>query len=242
MSEDEWDFYPCRVDDEPASILVNLRFAREQPSAENDHLHLAYFEMQSPGEHGVGTGEEAQRLGPLEDALFERANAAGAVPVGRLRGQGLWQLCVYGPAELPWDAWVSELGGADVEVRAEHDPDFSYLNDFLLPDSERLQWMMDRRVCEQLREHGDDLVLERPVDHHLDCQGAASPALMQAVAALGFEVRPTETGLECTKVHGVELETVHEIVMQLTAVAEQHGVEYDGWGCPVERPDPTTSN
>ena len=119
-------------------------------------------------------------------------------------------------------------------VQSKPDHEFSYLNEFLLPDDERMQWIMDRRVCEQLEEHGDDHSVPRPVDHFLDCEGEPPQALIDAATKLGFEVQPSEGSLQLVKIHSVELDAIHDIVMQLRELAEAHGAEYDGWGCPVQ--------
>jgi hypothetical protein len=233
--QDEWDFYPCRVDEEPASILINLRFLYEDPREENDHVHHAFLVMLDRGPHGIGTPEEMERLAPIEDAIFDRADKAGAQPVGRLRTQGVWQLSAYGPEDLPWASWVEEIAGADAKVQTMADSEFEYLNEFLLPEPERYQWIQNRRVCDQLKKQGDEASLPRPVDHFIRYENEAPAGLVDAVKALGFEVTDTGEGLECVKVHDVRLETVHELVMDLAHVAEEHDADYDGWGSPVTK-------
>jgi regulator of RNase E activity RraB len=233
---DEWDFYPCSVEGEPASILINLRFMYEDPRDENDHVHHAFLTMTEPGPQGTGTQAEMERLSPIEDAVFDRAEQMDAQPVGRLRSQGVWRLSVYGPQELPWASWIRELAGPDIQVQSDPDPDFEYVNEFLLPDAERHQWIMNRRVCEQLRQRGDDPMLPRPVNHFIDYEDEAPAALVGALKGLGFDVNDLGESLECTKVHPVELEHVHEIVMALVELADQHDAAYDGWGAPVTKP------
>jgi regulator of RNase E activity RraB len=232
-SADEWDFYPCRVENEPASILINLRFVFEDPRDENDHVHHALLAMKEAGPQGIGTQAEMERLSPIEDAVFDRAEQAGAQPVGRLRSQGVWRLSVYGPANLPWASWLRELVGPDVELHSEPDPDFNYVNEFLLPDAERHQWIMNRRVCDQLLTHGDEPTLIRPVNHFIDYEEEAPPALIEALQALGFTVNDLGTSLECTKLHDTQLDHVHALVMSLVDLADRHDAAYDGWGAPA---------
>jgi regulator of RNase E activity RraB len=181
----------------------------------------------------MGTQQEMERLSPIEDAVFDRAEQSGAEPVGRVRTQGVWRLSAYGPKDLPWAAWIRELAGPDVQVQTDADPDFTYINEFLLPDAERYQWISDRRVCDQLAQHGDEAALLRPVNHFIDYEGEAPAALVKALKDLGFDVTDLEESLECTKVHAVDLDTVHEIVMALVELAEQHDAAYEGWGAPV---------
>lgn len=240
-STDEWDFYPCDVENAPASILINLRFMYEDPREENDHVHHAILRMQDPGPQGMGTQTEMERLSPIEDAIFDRAEQAGAEPVGRFRSQGLWRLSAYGPQSLPWAEWIRELAGPEVEVHSERDPEFNYVNDFLLPDAERHQWIMDRRVCDQLLAHGDEPALVRPVNHFIDYEGEPPAALLAALKGLGFEVNDLGDSLECTKLHDTQLEPVHALVMDLIELADQHDAGYDGWGAPITKASDATN-
>jgi regulator of RNase E activity RraB len=227
---DDWEFYPCEVDGAPASILINLRFMYEDPRDENDHVYHASLTMREAGPHGMGTPSEMERLSPLEDAIFDRAEQAGAEPVGRVRTQGVWRLSAYGPKALPWADWVRELAGEDAEVQVDADPDFGYVNEFLLPDAERHQWIMDRRVCDRLLTQGDEPHVVRPVNHFIDYEDEAPTALIDAIQGLGFAVHDLGSSLECTKLHDTQLDTVHEQVMTLARLAEEHDAAYDGWG------------
>src|SRR5690242_2309937 len=102
MSEQEWDFYFCRVDDGPASIFVNLALIRVDADASTPCLYVAFLPLVEPLVHGMGSAADMERLGPIEDALFDRIAAAGGVPCGRLRNNGVWQICAYGPRGLPF--------------------------------------------------------------------------------------------------------------------------------------------
>jgi regulator of RNase E activity RraB len=176
------------------------------------------------------------RLSPIEDTLWDRAERHHAQPVGRLRSRGVWQVSVYGPRDLPWSQWVRELVGTDVELQCQEDVEFAYLNDFLLPDAERHQWILDRRVCDQLAQGGDEPSLQRLVDHFIEYEDSAPPELIAELEKRGFDVTNTGDGLECAKVHEAVLDTVHELTTELSRLAEQHDCAYIGWACPVTRP------
>jgi len=105
----------------------------------------------------------------------------------------------------------------------------------LLPDAERHQWIMDRRVCDQLLKHEDDPSLPRLVNHFVDYEGEAPTALIEAVKALGFDVNDSGTALECIKLHDTQVDTVHEVAMTLVELADQYDAMYDGWGAPVTK-------
>jgi hypothetical protein len=246
--EDEWDFYPCRVDDRPASIFLNLRYERDEKARQKSTLAWVTIEMLDPDEHGMGSAAEANALYPVEDAIVEAASARGLVHVGRLRNADAWQLTFYGPsggldalAELVEQA---DLGGRSVEVAGQDDPEWRYYDEFLLPDAERRQWIHDRRLVETLEEHGDDLS-PRPVNHWAYFPTADSrDAFVADARGLGFALEnasgdgdpPLPFGANIVRKDSVEVEDVHEVVMTLFELASRHSGDYDGWETPVLAP------
>jgi len=111
-----------------------------------------------------------------------------------------------------------------------------------MPDAERRQWMQDRRLLEVLAEQGDVHSIARCVDH---CAYFRTPESRQAfvkdVMSEGFALDNTSDDAEAfraefSRIDTVELEHIHEVVMKLVDLAEQHGGYYDGWGSPVETP------
>lgn len=92
----DWEFYPCLVDDRPASIFVNLRYEHRRPSSFSDTLYWLRIHMLDVAAHGMGSAAEADALYPLEDALTAAAANLGLTYVGRLRNDGEWQLTFYG--------------------------------------------------------------------------------------------------------------------------------------------------
>ncbi|HEY0251026.1 MAG TPA: DUF695 domain-containing protein [Kofleriaceae bacterium] len=241
--KDRWDFYPCRVDDAPASIFLNMWFATHAPYGGADTLYWVAITMRDPGDHGMGTAEEADQLFPVEDTIADRATAAGLTYVGRLRNRGTWQLTFYGRPEheAPIVAIVSAvgLGGRAVEVDSIANPDWDYYRTFLLPDRERHRWMVDRAVVDALANAGDPLAASRRVDHWCYFAKAADrDAFVDEANGERFELQGLSDdamhGAQIHRVDSVELESIHETVMSLVELAAKHHGEYDGWETSVE--------
>ena len=169
-AEDDWDFYPCRVDGAPASIFLNLALEQRPWPPEADMLYTVTLHMLDAGEHGMGTSAEAGVIGPAEDALATSAASLGLVYVGRLRTKRIWQLMLYGPpgqlealGELTQRS--DELRSRRAETQERPDGDHEVFRDFLLPDAERRQWMQDRRLVDVLLSYGDRLEVPRRIEH-----------------------------------------------------------------------------
>jgi len=248
---DEWDFYPCRVDDANASISLNLWFERAAPLPSADTLYWVRFHMRDIGPHGMGTSTEADILDPIADQLVTRAEELGCYYVGRLRSDGLWSLFLYGPADQldPLRVLASdskELDSRQVELGSKHDPGWDYYRGFLLPSDERRQWMQDRRTVEVVEQHGDPLLEPRLIDHWAYFPTAEGrETFISEARSEGFEIdeplyvedRERPYGGRVHRVDRVDLEAIHEVVMKLFGIAERAGGRYDGWETVVLTPE-----
>lgn len=243
-----WETYPAYVDGKPAMFFLNMGLVQAAPVAEAPALYLVKVQMKDPGPNGVGTGDEGEAFMPIEDALCGAATAAGYYFAGRVRSDGHWELGFYGKPDLEISDVLDEVGpqiaGLEIMVGGGEDPEWGFLLEYLAPDRERWQWIMDHRVVRQLMEAGDDIEKPRTVDHALHFK--TEPALDAFVAAAGNEgfkesqrSEDKDNGgerpwmVEVQREDAVEVNNIHDAVMYLTELAEAEDGEYDGWGCPV---------
>ena len=247
--QEEWDFYPCRVDDGPASISLNLSLIHQLDELPEDTLYAVRVAMVAPAAHGMGGEDEAEVMYPVEDQLSDAARAQGLRFIGRLRNNGGWQLTFMGAPKLEPELHALAqaalaAAGREFSLVSDHDPEWKYYTGFLYPDPERMRWIQDRRVVDVLQQHGDPLTVERRVDHwaYFPDERARS-AFLAAVAAHGFEPQvPASTdenfAAHVHRVDSVALDDIHEVTTLLEELAEKHGGEYDGWETSVEAPPP----
>lgn len=250
-SEEEWEFYYCRVDDAPASIFLNLAYRDERPE-DSDALYSAGLQMLAPGEHGMGEEPDVGDLWKLEDAIVEAATAAGFTYVGRLRNNGDWQLTFYAAPDKEEELEqlvVDQLSESErgYRIGSQEDDAWKYYEEFLFPDAERWQWIMNRRVVQQLSEAGDTADVPRDVDHFIHFGDAAKrDAFLAAAQKIGFRGEGGEEenselpySAHLVREDPVELDHIHDVVMELVELADEHGGEYDGWGAPVATREPS---
>ena len=243
---EEWDFYPCQVDDRPASMFLNLGFVDAMPPHAMPVLHWVGLEMLHPGEHGMGVQPDVDSLFVCEDAIVPALATLGLVFVARLRNHGEWRLHLYGPPVVEERMLATLERALDGQARGfrfgcQDDPEGECYAGFLYPPPERLQWIMDRRLVAQLQQHGDVLTAERPVDHFLNFpEGVDVSGFCAAARELGFgmleELPPAVGGMRSVplqRMDTVELDAIHEAVMQLVDLAASYDGAHDGWGCPL---------
>lgn len=241
---DAYDFYPCLVDDAPASIYLNLRYADEMPPASASTRYSVTIDMRDAGPHGVGTAEEAEHLNKAEEALIARF--AELTYVGRIRNRGTWEITFYGDGNhvaALRDAAATLVDDRHVETISQPDATWSYYRDLLLPDDERRRWMDDRRLVQILKEHGDVLVAPRRVDHWAYFKGEPErDAFVEAIKREGFTLDETSHmpaedmpfGAQVYRSDPIELDHIHDVVMIVHDAALEHGGTYDGWETSIE--------
>jgi uncharacterized protein (TIGR01619 family) len=243
--KEDWDFYPCRVDDAPGSIFVNLALAHQLEDLQENTLYVVRIKMVDGDTHGMGSSEEANTLYRAEDALVAELSAMAVRFIGRLRNLGNWQLTFMGPPGIEPD--IERLAEIHLDrlprqysIDAENDPEWSYYSDFLFPDAERMRWIQDRRVVDALQRHGDPLTQRRRVDHWIYFPDRDSQcAFASAVAEDGFQLlepqgEAPDFGVQVYRVDSVQLNDIHEVTHALTALAERFNGNYDGWETSVE--------
>lgn len=243
--EPEWDFYPCRIDDIEASILLDLRFEHESPPDGATTLYRIRIPMREPEDHGMGSAGEAATMNAFEDALVERAEAGELIYVARIRSRAEWELVFYGAPErtAALQAIREVFGERRTYVDVRPDPAWDFYREFLLPDAERTQWMQDRRLVEVLEVEGDVLATPRRVDHRAQFPTAdGRDRFVEAAQQAGFALQRAATvehaelpfGAQVYRNDSVELEHIHDVVMELVEIADRDGGAYQGWETFVE--------
>ncbi|AKT38482.1 DUF695 domain-containing protein [Chondromyces crocatus] len=260
----EWDFYFCTIEERPASVMVDLEAATRAPDPARGWLLSVQVPMRTPRPDGLSSADEATDLRVLEEQIDAELSAVcGAEQVGRLTWDGQREIFYYarseeGVEEALRRAVAAVPGYEGLAWRAEEDAAWSHYREFLHPGPDEMQWIKDRRVVDELRSHGDQLDLPRPVDHYAFFQQKASrDAFLAAAAEQGFVGRPAGAEAEGAPAEGgegeagasqdgrfgahlvrpdpVEMGHIHDVTCALSVLAESHGGRYDGWGCPVRR-------
>lgn len=246
MSND-WDFYFCRVDDNPASIFVDLGASKVAPLSQFPVLAHVRIYMQAPREDGLSSQAEFEALKSLEeDALESLQSESEASYVGRCTSDGCRDLYFYTRTGSHWEERVGRImkdfPTYEFECGTRSDPAWTTYFTFLNPSDEDRERIENRRTCEVLEKKGDELATARPIDHWAYFPNPSlRRAFVEEAQALGYEVtelidsgsEDERCGVRLSAVGLPSLELIDELTLPLFRAARAHAGEYDGWETQV---------
>ena len=205
--------------------------------------------MKNPTPEGFPSNEEYPILCDIEDAIGEKAEAAGAVLVSVIKSEGVLELWFYcDNAETLVDICQKTLGNFEGYLYQDfsvEDPEWEDYFGFLYPDEFSYQTMQNRKVLMQLEKNGDKMEVPREIDHFFYFKEAAQQqAFAKEAEAKGFKVRFNDDEfVEDRKAEGKEYPymvevtredsplAIDDIVWDLLELASPFEGNYDGWGC-----------
>jgi uncharacterized protein (TIGR01619 family) len=247
---DEWDSYICLVENNAASIFVDLGIRAEAPMPYLRQLVWLRLHLRQPHDNGLPTNEEFNRLIEIEDALEDAAQSArdSIVYVGRNSSNGCREFYFYASNGHVGEACLSSamvpFAEYEFETGSRSDPEWSAYFGFLFPSRRNYQTILNRRVVDQLEEHGDKHEIEREVCHWINFTSIDGRAnFLAATLDLGYErANQFENGegehpfgVTVKKAHSVDYPTIDQHVLELFDLAERYNGDYDGWESSVER-------
>lgn len=246
MSND-WDFYMLRVDDKPASIMVDLGIAKSAPIKTHPVMgYLRTYLKHSHPKHRLSTDEEFQKLcdiGDTVDAVVEDSNGQH-IYVGRNTNDGTRDFFFYTDSLTQLEAALSvviqKFSDYEFETGGRDDENWGVYQDFLHPKPLDYQRIQSRRVCETLQNEGDDLTQSREIDHRVYFKKKADlKTYSKFVSELNFKITGTGRRKPLVGEHYVDFKRsdipsqIDDVVDELYLKSVELNGDYDGWGCTV---------
>lgn len=240
---DKWDFYMCRVDNQPASIFLDMGIGNSPPSEAYPWMAYLRIFMRHPGPDGLPSSEEFEALKRIEDRLEEALHHPDrSLYVGRNTSNGCRDFYFYAVSAEDWSERVQQAMAPFPEYEyaegARSDPEWSSYWNFLYPSETDIQVMQNRRVLEQLESHGDRLTEAREIVHWAYFPHALARQAFEAKAkSLGFRVLDhsepdeecTDFGITLVRVDVPSHQEIYDATLPLFHLARECGGEYDGW-------------
>lgn len=234
-----WDFYFATVNEQVASIMVDLGIRSHVPDAQKSLLTWVWVEMHRARPDGLAEPEEVPRLQELEDDLVATVRASAAL-VGRVTTAGRREFYFYGE---PGNASEQQVAAAmarypDYKYTCESQADEAWEQylDVLYPPPLDMEAIRNRKTRMALQEKGDDPAEIRVVTHWVVIPDAARTQFLREADARGFAPaqgaaaeNPCQIALEREN----SMEEIDQTTLVLRELAAAHGGSYDGWETPV---------
>jgi uncharacterized protein (TIGR01619 family) len=239
-----WNFYFARVNDEPASLFVDLGLASEAPVRDFTDIAHVRLHMLQPRDDGLSGSEEFDALLAVEDALTAALhNSDETLYVGRNTSAGYRDFYYYTTANSDFEGKAATAMRAYPEYSFQtgrrSDPEWEVYWTFLYPSEEDQQRIANRDLLDTLISNGDNVAVPRQIDHFcIFPDPNRATAFRLAVQEQGFEVAnigEMESGGLYVEYHRVDRpDDMTETAITLFRLTREHDGDYDGWACAVQ--------
>lgn len=244
---DHWGSYLTRIENDLASVLLDLDVGSELEALSTPYLILVKITLKSPNADGLSSDEEFDELCVVDDVVEDVCQQhQPCFEVGRITSNGERIFFVYVDSQARAEEFKKDLmqkgGKYEFRIAIRSEPDCAGYFEYLYPSPEEMQSIQNQRLIQRLLEHGDDLNQPRPVDHWIYFVSKANRDLFkQRLADQSVdEIQESEYeegdlwyGLNVVKTSAVDPVTIDEIVLTFFRLAQECEGDYDGWETPV---------
>ena len=241
--QEYWEIYMKPIDGRPASVLFNAGISMEMEELKFSHPIVAFVKarLKEPNERGLLNQSEEAEIFYLEDRL-EASSIKFRIGkyVGRIISEGSVTFIYYLQYTYNWGEFLayalSDHKHYEITSGYQEDREWNFYQNLLYPTPRQWQIIQNHKVCDRLKEQGDDLTVKRIVEHTLYFQDPSKKeALLVALEQEGFEVMErieNEDGLEGIRFFRIDAPdyyAIDEITLHLIDLSERYGALYDGW-------------
>lgn len=232
---DSWEYYPVTLNEDLASIRVDLLAKESLPSAVHTHyIRLGY----DTSDNGMPTPDEVTRLNDLEDLIEARLLLINDVyHVGTILSQGIMDLFYVSENMLDWASLVKSILPQENHAAASFGNDeFSLYDTSLYPSIYDFNTIQNRNLCMQLEQNAISLELERPIDFYFTFNSKENAERFIQTLNPKFAVVNADVSDENTYIIQINLtlqptfSNMNVLTAQLMKASLSFDGSFDGWG------------
>lgn len=162
---DSWEYYPVTLNEDLASIRVDLLAKETLPTAVHTHYIRIGFDT---SDNGMPTPDEVNRLNELEDLIEAKLLLADDIyHVGTILSQGIMDLFYVSEALIDWKSTVKIILPDLNHVADTFENDaYSLYDTSLYPSVYDFNTIQNRNLCMQLEQNAMSPEIERPIDFY----------------------------------------------------------------------------
>ena len=236
-----WEIYMKQLEGAAASVLANVGLALEDNEFKATYPIVGFVKvaLKNPKENGLIDESEEDELSFLEDKLeasmikFRIGKYAG-----RIITQGSVTFLYYLQFTYNWQDFLeyalAEFEDFEISAGFQDDSEWNFYHNLLYPNVDEWQIINNHKVCEKLKESGDDLQTPRAIEHRVVFDVSVPKEFIEAIQNEGFRVMEQED--KSVKFYRKDKPFYYDIdavTLTLIALSKEHGGMYDGWECSV---------
>jgi len=246
--QEYWESYVKPIEGHKAMVSFNAGMADSVPDAEYMYVGFVKVKLNTPKEDGLVNEEESNDVGFIEDRLeMESLRWRSGKYIGRIITQGEVNFIYYLKMDFEWSNTV--------ESAMQHFPEYTYefgsridmewevYQKLLFPTLKEWQIIANHHSCNSLKEQGDNLRLERAIEHKAYFESAKEREQFVAlVEEEGFKSqKEMEVPFNNKTMYGVQFYRIdvpfyYEIdalTMKMIDLSQSCNGQYDGWECSL---------
>ena len=236
-----WEIYMKFLEGAPATIFVNAGLALEDNEFKATYPIVGFVKvkLKNPKENGLMDEEEEERLSALEDKL-EASMIKFRIGkyTGRITTQGSVTFLFYLQFTYNWQDFLEfafeDFNDFEVSAGFQDDSEWNFYHNLLYPNVNEWQLINNHKVCDKLKENGDDLLKPRAIEHRIVFDEKIPENFIDAIQKEGFNVmEQEEKRVKFYRKDRPFYYDIDEISLLLIELAKIYSGTYDGWECSV---------
>jgi hypothetical protein len=246
--QEYWESYVKPIEGHKAMVSFNAGMADSVPNPEYMYVGFVKVKLQNPKEDGLVNEEESHDVGFIEDRLeMESLRWRSGKYIGRIITQGEVSFIYYLKMDFEWSNTVESamtyFKEYSYEFGSRLDMEWEVYQKLLFPTIKEWQIIANHHSCNSLKEQGDNLQLERAIEHKVYFESSENrEAFIALIEAEGFvNQKEMEVPFNGKTMYGVQFYRVdtpfyYEIdtlTMKLIDISNSCEGQYDGWECSL---------
>lgn len=241
--QEYWELYMKPLDGYAASVLFNAGIADQLPCEDKIYLGWIQIGLQEPGEKGLLSGSEEEMLSQIEDRFeMEVLRYRIGSYVGRVISGGTATFLYYLKYTFEWPDVIKAAMGYFEQYRYEYgsqeDPLWTIYQNLLYPSEQEWQMIRNHKVCDRLRQSGDQLDLPRAIEHSAFFKTEEGrETFAKKIEGEAYNIQElfqqdAQTGLYGMKFYRIDKPHYYDIdaiTLELIEWAALYEGAYDGW-------------
>lgn len=232
---DSWEYYPVTLNEELATIRVDLLAKETLATAIHTHyIRIGY----DTNDLGMPEEEELNRLNAIEDKIEAYLlQKEDIYHIGTILSQGLMDLFYVSENEIDWDAITKEMMTSTHYVSGSFmDDNYALYDTSLFPSIYDFNAIQNRNLCMQLEANGINPQIAIPIDFYFQFPTkedgiAFTQALNPKFEIVNFELSDAnEHILQINLALPPSFANLNALTSELLRSALSFNGSFDSWG------------